>query len=41
MLRWFKRLLTPAFVALAFFTIAIWLIEYFPHHDPHPPLRLA
>lgn len=41
MLRWFKRLLTPAFVALAFFAIAIWLIEYFPRHDPHPPLRLA
>ncbi|HUA91922.1 MAG TPA: amidohydrolase family protein [Terracidiphilus sp.] len=41
MLRWLKRLLVSVVVAMALFAFAIWLLEYYPRRDPHPPLRLA
>lgn len=41
MRRWFFRLLSAVllFVTIAF--TAIWLLEFYPRHGSHPPLKLA
>lgn len=41
MRRWVFRLLGAFVVLLVLFCGFVWLVEYYPRHDPHPPLKLA
>ncbi|HZP04099.1 MAG TPA: amidohydrolase family protein [Terracidiphilus sp.] len=41
MVRWLRRVLVSILVIAALFAIAVWLIEFYPRRDPHPPLRLG
>jgi len=41
MRKWVSRLLFLLVLVLCLGTAAAWLLEFYPRHDSHPPLRLA